>query len=109
MNTNILNNLRMFILYVIEFIFGLIEIIIASRILLELFGASSNSSFSNWIFNNSSSLIAPFSGTFPVAKITGSFVIDFSTLLAFLVYGIIGYFLIGIFTKPFSQISIPSN
>lgn len=70
---------------------SLIEGTLSLRIVLKLFGASVTAPFVHWIYETTNPLLSPFSGMFPAPKITGGFVIEFSTLFALIIYATIGY------------------
>jgi len=70
---------------IIYLIFGLIELLIASRLVLRLFGANPGSPFVAWIYNLSSPLVAPFGGIFGQ---TGNF--DLAALVALVVFALVG-------------------
>ncbi len=97
-----MNTVRYMLLILVEIIFGFIEILLVIRFLFRLFGASSSSTFVSWIYTNTQGLIHPFEGAFPTPVING-FVIEFSSLLALLVYGLVGYFIIGVLLTSRTQ------
>jgi uncharacterized protein YggT (Ycf19 family) len=57
---------------------------------LRLFGASTDASFTRWVYRNVDRIMEPFRGMFPSQPVTGRSVIDFSLLFAMLVYCIAG-------------------
>lgn len=77
----------------VSFFFGVIEILLAFRIVLSLLGANINSEFGSWIFNNTDSLVAPFQGIFPSPDLAGTFVIDSAAIFALIVYAVVAYLL----------------
>lgn len=79
------------LIYFINLVFGLIELIIALRIVLKLFGANTTTPFVQWINDVSGSLVYPFQGIFPSPVLSGGFVLEVSSIIALLVYAIIGY------------------
>ncbi len=79
------------LLYFINLVFGLIEIIIGLRIILKLFGANPNTPFVNWVYEVSRSLLFPFQGIFPSPVLNGGFILEMSALVALLVYALIAY------------------
>jgi uncharacterized protein YggT (Ycf19 family) len=92
---NMERNIRSAILiYAINTVVGLVEFILGMRILLKLFDASASAPFTNWIYETSSPLIAPFRGMFPHPALDGVFVIEFSTIFALIFYALVGYFLV---------------
>lgn len=79
------------LLYLINFTFGLIEVLLSLRIILRLFGANPNTDFVQWIYQTSAPLIQPFVGVFPHPVLSGGFVLEFSTLFALVIYGLVSY------------------
>lgn len=65
--------------------------LIALRFLFELFGANPNAAFVNFVYSLSAPLVSPFRGIFNRPTIEGAGVVDWASLLAILVYGIIFY------------------
>lgn len=76
---------------VINVIVGIIELLLAIRLVLELLGASAAAPFIAWIYNASWGLVAPFSGAFPSISLGGNSLIDFSTVLAMIAYAILAW------------------
>lgn len=75
---------------ILNFILSIIGTFLAIRIILKLFGANRSAGFVAWIYETTVPLIQPFENIFRTVRIDGRFVIEFSTLFAMLVYGIIG-------------------
>jgi uncharacterized protein YggT (Ycf19 family) len=86
------------LLYLIDFIFGIIEILIGLRLILKFLGANPSTPFVSWVYSVSYPLIYPFQGIFPSSIIQGRFYIEISALVALLVYALIDY-LIGEFVN----------
>jgi uncharacterized protein YggT (Ycf19 family) len=80
------------LLLLIDFGFGLIELIIGLRILLRLLGANPATPFVSWLYEVSRTLLYPFQGIFPSPVLNGGFVLDMSAVVALLVYALIAYF-----------------
>ncbi len=93
------------LIFLVSLVFGLVEFIIALRILLKLLGANPSTPFVNWVNEVSNSLIYPFQGIFPSPVLTGGFVLEMSSVIALLVYAIIAY----IITEAISFISFHSS
>jgi glucan phosphoethanolaminetransferase (alkaline phosphatase superfamily) len=80
--------------YVIYFLFGVLEILLAFRFVLKLLGASVSSSFVNLIYGLSGVFTFPFEGIFRMWFGQGSettSVFEPSTLVAIIVYAIIAW------------------
>ena len=84
-----LATLRTFLNIVVTFI----EFVLSIRFILVFFKIGSSASFTAWIYKITASLVAPFSGILAPLKI-GSFSIDFTTLIAIIIYGIAGNLII---------------
>lgn len=89
---------------IVWYILYFIEVILAFRFLLKLFGANAAAGFTNFIYSISSIFASPFFNVIRSPEANGS-VIEWSTLLAMLVYwviawGIVKLILIG---KPVSR------
>lgn len=80
-----------FVVYFINFIFAVIELIIATRIIFKLLGANPATPFVILVYQISASLIYPFHGIFPSPVLNGGFVLEISAIVALLVYAVIAY------------------
>ena len=78
---------------IINAIIGIIEFMLALRLVLELLSASSSSTFVAWMYGVTSGLVTPFTGAFPALSLAG-FPIDFAVILAMIGYAIIGWLII---------------
>ncbi len=75
----------------VNIVFTIIELLLAVRILLRLFGANPSTPFVSWIYDATSTLLAPFVGIFPNPSLKAGSVLEMSSLIALLVYGFIAY------------------
>lgn len=82
-----------FALFLIDFIFGLIQLILLIRIVLEVFAANPVAPFVAWMYEVSNTILYPFRGIFPSPTLRGGFVLDISAIVAVLVYALIAYFI----------------
>lgn len=82
---------------VVNTIFGIIAFFIVLRIVLQLLGASSSSSFVAWVYSVTDGLIAPFAGAFSNWNL-GVFTLDMSALFALVGYAIIGWLIARLLT-----------
>jgi len=73
---------------VVWYILGLIEVLLAFRFLLKLLGANPTAGFSQFIYGVTYVFAAPFLNVFRMSKVAGS-VVEWTTILAMLVYFII--------------------
>lgn len=80
---------------------GVIEVLLAFRILLKLFGANSFSGFVNFIYMFSNPFALPFAGIFGTTTSMSS-VFEWSTMIAMAVYAVIAYGIVALFqmVKP---------
>jgi len=67
---------------------GIVAVLIAIRIILELFAANPKAGFSNLIYTITAPLVAPFQGVFPTPQSHGS-ILDLAAVLAIIVYGLL--------------------
>lgn len=70
-------------------LFSLVEGFLALRFILKLFGANADNGFVSWLYEMSGVLLDPFRGIFPATVYKNSFVVEFSTLFAMVIYAII--------------------
>ena len=89
----------------VSFFFGIIEILLAFRIVLNLLGANISATFSQWIFSNTDSLVAPFDGIFPAPSLASTFTLDTAAIFALIVYAVVA-FLIGQLVEAFDGVSL---
>ena len=86
-----------YVAWVINWVVGIIEFMLALRLILELLQAGPSSQFVSWVYSVTSGLVAPFSGAFQ-SFYFGGFVLDISTLFAMIGYAIIGWLIIRLFS-----------
>lgn len=80
--------------YIIYFIFGVLDVLLAFRLILKLTGASTSSSFVNLIYDSTKIFTLPFEGIFSkgsaqVMETTSIF--EPATVMAIIVYGILAW------------------
>jgi YggT family protein len=80
---------------ILSLIFAALELIIGLRFIFQLLGANPSSEFVTWIYNVSAPLVAPFTSVFGHATKTVPGTIphstfELATLIALVVYAIIG-------------------
>jgi hypothetical protein len=80
----------------VNFFLGLVEALLALRVILRLFGANPNASFVHWIYSTTASLMVPFRGIFPVAVLSGGYVLDIPAIFAMIIYAVIGYLILAL-------------
>ncbi len=89
---------------IIWYILGLIEVLLAFRILLKMLGANSFSGFTSLIYTLSNPLALPFSGILGTTS-TQSSVFEWSSIIAGIVYAVIAYGIVQLIQliKPTNQ------
>lgn len=80
-----------FLILLTNVIIDITESLLALRLILKLFGASTVAPFVRWVYETTDTLIAPFSGMFPSPKLTAGLTIEFSALFAIIFYIFIAY------------------
>jgi uncharacterized protein YggT (Ycf19 family) len=81
---------------VVWYITGAVEAILGMRLLFGLFGANSANALVDFIYTLSAPLVAPFRGIFG-SPAAGGYVLEWSTMLAMIVYYIIAYAVVEMF------------
>lgn len=86
---------------VVWYILGIIEVMLAFRVMLKLLGASTTSGFTSFIYAISGPFALPFSGIFRTNGLSGM-IFEWSTLVAMAVYAVVAYGLVAFFqlVKP---------
>lgn len=82
---------------IVWYIIGLLEALLVFRFVLKLLAANPTAGFSSFIYNVSYPFAAPFLSVFRMTKIEGS-VFEWTTLLAMLVYWLVAWGIIRLFT-----------
>jgi len=79
---------------IVYYILGILEALLAFRLIFKLLGANPGSTFVSLIYTISGAFLAPFSGIFRSAVTNGvetSAVLEPSTVIAMIVYALIAY------------------
>jgi len=89
---------------IIWYFLGIIEALLAFRIILKLLGASTQSGFTNFIYAISNPFALPFAGILGVTGIS-RMVFEWSTIIAMAVYFVLAYGIVTFFQiiKPTDQ------
>lgn len=74
---------------IVWYILGLIEVLLAFRLVLKLLGANPEAGFSSLIYGMTYIFTAPFLRVFSITQVAGS-VFEWTTLLAMFVYFVVG-------------------
>ncbi len=80
-----------FAAFAVQLVIGIIEALLALRLVLRLFGANPNAPFVAWVYDASGPFLYPFAGIFPDLVIRPGFVIELSVVIAMIAYSLIGY------------------
>ena len=81
----------------VSLVVGVIEALLLLRFVFKFFVANVGTPFVAWIYSTTASLVSPFARIVPDLKL-GQFVVDFSTLVALIVYVFIGYLILRAFS-----------
>ena len=75
---------------VVWYVLGLVEILLAFRLVFKLLGANAGAGFTSFVYTVTGPLAAPFLSVFRVSKVQGS-VFEWTTILAMFVYWIVAW------------------
>jgi len=89
---------------VVWYVLGVIEVILAFRVLLKLLGANIGSGFTSLIYAISNPFALPFAGILGISGIE-DMVFEWSTLIAMIVYAVVAYGIVALMQliKPTNQ------
>jgi uncharacterized membrane protein len=76
----------------IYWVFGLIEALIAIRLILKVLGANQAAGFAQFIYSITAALVAPFNNLFSNPS-SGSSVLELSAIIALIVYALVAWLL----------------
>jgi uncharacterized protein YggT (Ycf19 family) len=82
---------------IVWYVLTLLEALLAFRFVLKMAGANSASPFASFIYNTTYPFAQPFNTVFNMTRIEGS-VFEWTTLLAMLVYLLVGWGIVQLFT-----------
>jgi YggT family protein len=74
-------------------VFGMVEALLVVRFLLRALAANADAGFAQAVYATTRVLVAPFTGLFGTPQIASGAALEFSTLIALIVYGAIGWLL----------------
>jgi uncharacterized protein YggT (Ycf19 family) len=74
---------------IVALFFGVLEVLIAIRVVLKLLAANPVAEFSSFVYTFTEPFVAPFQGVFPTPAGLGS-VLEISSILAIIVYALLG-------------------
>ncbi len=83
---------------VVWFALGIVEALLMFRFILKMLGANPAAGFTNFIYSITAPIAGPFLSVFALGRVEGSpYVLEWSTLLAMLVYAVVAYGILKIF------------
>lgn len=88
----------------VSIILGAIELLLSLRFIFRFFSVNPEAPFVAWLYGFTAPLVAPFARILPDWKIF-NFVIDSTTLIALIVYVVVGYFLLQILSYPADRVT----
>jgi len=80
--------------YLVYFVFGVLNVLLAFRFILQLLGANPSNGFVDFIYNLSAVFVTPFIGIFNESLARGAVttsVFEPATLIAFIVYALVAW------------------
>ena len=95
---------------IVWYILGVVEVILAFRMVLKFFGANTQNGFTDFIYSISNPFALPFAGILGVTGIE-KMTFEWSTLIAMAVYAIVAYGIVGLFqlVKPTSKSEVENS
>ena len=81
---------------IVYYVFGLLEILLAFRLILKLLAANSEAGFTSFIYSITEPFAAPFLNVFGVTRVSGS-IFEWTTILAILVYALLAWGIVKLF------------
>ena len=86
----------------IYLLFGVIEVVLAFRFVLRLFGANAQAGFAQLVYGATAPLVAPFQGLFGTVQSEGS-VLESATLVALIVYALVAWLIVKVASLVFGE------
>lgn len=87
------------------YILGILEALLAFRLVMKLLGANKAAGFTSFIYNVTQPFAAPFLNVFKITKVQGT-VLEWTTILAMIVYWLIALAIIKLFVMS-KSVSTP--
>jgi uncharacterized protein YggT (Ycf19 family) len=76
---------------IIYFLLGLVEVLLTLRFVFRLINADATTGFANFIYNFTRPFVEPFQGIFNDQALSQVGKLEFSTLVAVVIYALVGY------------------
>ncbi|MCR4312301.1 MAG: YggT family protein [Candidatus Uhrbacteria bacterium] len=83
-----------FIAYLVDIVTSVVMVLLGVRLAFKMFNANTGAWFVRSVYAITNPTLPPFRNIFPSQELSPGFVIEFSTLLALVVYALIGYVVI---------------
>jgi uncharacterized membrane protein len=83
---------------VVWYIVGVIIVLLVLRVVMLMLGANQSAGFVSFIYSFTEVFAAPFAGIFGTPSYNGQFFLDSASLVAIVVYGLVGWGLAKLFT-----------
>lgn len=90
---------------VVWYILGLIEVLLAFRLVLKLLGANATAGFTSFIYGVTMPFATPFQAVFRTSRAEGS-IFEWTTILAMFVYWVVAWGIVNLFVMG-KSVSIP--
>ena len=74
---------------VVDLVMYLVTAVLGLRFIFRLVGANADNGFVNWIYDTSGEMVSPFRNIFVNPSVDGAGVVDFTALIALVVYGLL--------------------
>lgn len=87
---------------IVNIVVGVIEFLLSLRFIFKFFTFNPGTPFVAWLYSTTAGLVSPFARILPDLKL-GGFVIDFTTLVALIVYVLVGQLILQIFSYAGSR------
>ncbi len=81
------------IVNIVYFLFSALELLLASRLTLHLLGVNADNSFADFIYKLSAPFVALFTSLLKNPTLTGSAILEVTTIIAMLVWAIVAWLL----------------
>jgi len=79
------------VINIVYFLFGLLELLLALRVILHVAGANPRNGFAVWIYGLSAPFLTLFEGLLKNPAVNTGAVLEITTLIAMFVYGILSW------------------
>lgn len=86
---------------IIYFLLSVLEVILLLRLVFRLLAANTGNGFVTFLYNLSQPFVAPFQGIFGDLDLGRNYVLEFSTLIAMLIYMLLAWGLVSLLTMLF--------